>query len=1120
MKKIKSNLKKILTYVASTRSLKYSLIIIILLIPSGVILTNKFFNNKEITKQELSESKDKNIDKKNDKKTDVATGDIKTDAVAAQETSTYKLSDGYTEASKSGNFGSSSDKKNDKKTDVATGDIKTDAVAAQETSTYKLSDGYTEASKSGNFGSSSSSNSNNQVNSSSNTTINKDKSSLSGMDLEVLEGHEFNPKKDLRLKATDKDGRNISDNIIIEKNTVNTKIPGVYTVIASVRLSDGQKKEKEFTVTVKETRLDVVLESFKPVKESAKKGENIVFDLDLNVSKNHITPTLAMINGKEYTLYKGEERIFDKLANKKRYKVIINASDIAGIHQFNLEHVKMSNGSWISVGENIANVEVLKDVASIKNFTYEEQSRYKRVKANFNLEDIDNTASNLKLEFYKDNELVKTEILDKKSDYEVYLPTTSNGKYDFKILADVNLTQGIAKNNTSKETIFNATVSVSNINQSSLIGKNADIIQGDNFDPVKDLSLKATDFDGEDITDKIVVEDNNLNTNVVGASDIAGVQEFNLEHVKMSNGSWISLGENIANVEVLKEVASVKNFTYEEQSLYKRVKAKFNLEDIDSTASKLKLEFYKDNELLKTQMLDKKSEYEVYLPTTSNGKYDFKILADLSLTQGISRYNESKEAIFATSIYVSNINQSSLIGKDAEIIQGDKFNPIEDLSLKATDFDGEDITDKIVIEKENIDTKEVGKHTVLAHVVITQGISRYNESKEAIFATSIYVSNINQSSLIGKDAEIIQGDKFNPIEDLSLKATDFDGEDITDKIVIEKENIDTKEVGKHTVLAHVVNKRNQKYSKELYVNIKPVAEVIEFNPIKDEFGLDENVSFEIKLKNKRDNAVAEKAIINGKVVNLVYDKFRNSLGNIKTYSANIGTEDSEGNKEYVISKIIMKDGKEFTLNKVSNVDIFSEDTKKDLQSRLRIDRELFDNKESKALTKTTQSRATINGNDSETLNQSVTIKGSVSKKDGSAPDGRLEVELPTAMSFAVDQNGAFTPGSYTITNKSSVGITVSIAKFTETIPRGGINVKPIGDALSNRADVNLALVGDKGYADLGKPIDGRKELLDVNPLGVGTIQLLGQAGNGSDENIDNKGASEDFTLVFQIKKKD
>ncbi len=44
----------------------------------------------------------------------------------------------------------------------------------------------------------------------------------------------MNPKRDLKLKATDKDGSNITDRIIIEKNTVNTTIPGIYSVKASV----------------------------------------------------------------------------------------------------------------------------------------------------------------------------------------------------------------------------------------------------------------------------------------------------------------------------------------------------------------------------------------------------------------------------------------------------------------------------------------------------------------------------------------------------------------------------------------------------------------------------------------------------------------------------------------------------------------------------------------------------------------------------------------------------------------------------------------------------------------------------------------------------------------------
>ena len=76
---------------------------------------------------------------------------------------------------------------------------------------------------------------------------------------------------------------NISDNIIIEKNNVNTTIPGSYIVKASVRLSNGQYKEKEFTVTVKETTFRCFfINLLNQLKVNVKKGEKIGFDLDLN----------------------------------------------------------------------------------------------------------------------------------------------------------------------------------------------------------------------------------------------------------------------------------------------------------------------------------------------------------------------------------------------------------------------------------------------------------------------------------------------------------------------------------------------------------------------------------------------------------------------------------------------------------------------------------------------------------------------------------------------------------------------------------------------------------------------------------------------------------------------
>ena len=56
MNKIKSNLKKCLAYVVSRRLLKYSLIIVLFILPVGTALINKYFYNKETIKHELVES--------------------------------------------------------------------------------------------------------------------------------------------------------------------------------------------------------------------------------------------------------------------------------------------------------------------------------------------------------------------------------------------------------------------------------------------------------------------------------------------------------------------------------------------------------------------------------------------------------------------------------------------------------------------------------------------------------------------------------------------------------------------------------------------------------------------------------------------------------------------------------------------------------------------------------------------------------------------------------------------------------------------------------------------------------------------------------------------------------
>ena len=691
MNKLKSTFKKTLSYIVARRTLRYSAIIIIIimgLLPTVYILNNKYFDNKKNTIEKVEDdlknlnSKDKNITK----------GTINTDAVLDKEISKHTLKGGFSTLS--------------------------------------------ENSSSSNNSSNSSSSNKVSPNISQNTSININKSSINGIDLEILEGAEFNAKKDLKLKATDEDGSNISDRIIIEKNNVNTTVPGIYTVKASVKLSNGQSKEKEFTVTVKETRLDISLESFKTAKQNIKKGEKIGFEVDFKVSKNHIKPIAVMLNGQEQPLYEGNQNIINRLINKKNYKLFVDASNTAGEYEYNLEYVKMSNGSWISLGQNITTINVLKQEASINSFNYKEESENKKVNITFNLEDLDNSASNIRLELSKDDNLLEKINLDKMVNYSFDLSINSNGIYNLKILSDINLNQNISE-------------------------------------------------------------------------------------------------------------------------------------------------------------------------------------------------------------------------------------------------------ESILLNKE-------------------------------IFSTKIRVSYIDQTSITGNDIEITKGQDFDAVRDLNLKAIDSDGEDITSKIEVNNQDIDVNKLGQQIIAASITNKNGKICTKEFKVTVKEV------------------------------------------------------------------------------------DKNEFSLARI-------------------LSRDLFNNRSISLKSNTTTS---LTGNDTQTLTQNVKIDGVVSKSDGTIPSGRIQVELPTAMSFSVDQDGNFISADYTINNKSSVPISVYVSEFRDS-NNGGIKVKEIEEDISNldRSNLHLALIGnDNKYVDLGKIITIPKLLLTINPKSSSLVQLLGEAGKGSVVDVDEHGVSDEFTLVFRIKK--
>ena len=163
---------------------------------------------------------------------------------------------------------------------------------------------------------------------------------------------------------------------------------------------------------------------------------------------------------------------------------------------------------------------------------------------------------------------------------------------------------------------------------------------------------------------------------------------------------------------------------------------------------------------------------------------------------------------------------------------------------------------------------------------------------------------------------------------------------------------------------------------------------------------------------------------------------------------------------------------------------------------------------------------TVTGNDTQTLQSSVTVSGTVSNKQGTAPEGKITVELPTRMSFAVDQKSNVVGGTYTVKNSSKEAIDVYVAEFTTT--SGNIEVKPTISEGDNRSKVKLELTGNAPTVNLASPLDETSDGVKVaNVKGNNTcnITLTGQAGTAPDESgVDRDGASAEFNMVFKVKK--
>lgn len=318
-----------------------------------------------------------------------------------------------------------------------------------ETSTYSNNNTLNNCSTSNNYYVEEKPSSNNSNNTSSSNDNEKfenkkeefiDKSSFVGKDLMIYEGDKFDPLKNLKLSATDIDGSNITNKIVITENTVDTYKPGLYTVKANVQLSDNTKLEKDFLVRVETTALELAVVSLETESDIVKKKEEVNIDFDVKSSKDYIYVEKVVVNGKEYNATRKLTRsLFSK---SDKYSTVVQAPEIAGINNLTLETIIMSDGTEVAINQSIA-IEVLPEEPIVDDLVVDGNIEDDNINidAEFTIKDIDNTLESGKVILYdENNEIIR----------EDYVKTNELVKLKYDLLEEKVYTLRVLKYTKSR----------------------------------------------------------------------------------------------------------------------------------------------------------------------------------------------------------------------------------------------------------------------------------------------------------------------------------------------------------------------------------------------------------------------------------------------------------------------------------------------------------------------------------------------------------------------------------------------------------------------------------------------------------------------------------------------
>ena len=314
---------------------------------------------------------------------------------------------------------------------------------------------------------------------------------------------------------------------------------------------------------------------------------------------------------------------------------------------------------------------------------------------------------------------------------------------------------------------------------------------GDEFDPRADVT--AEDEEDGNLTSKIIVEKNDVKTDVAGKYEVT---------YKVTDNQGATRRKTIIvtvnpKMEVLNE-APVIHATDKTITVGDTFDPMADVTAEDAEDGNLTAKIVVEKNDVKTDVAGK---YEVTYKVTDN--------------QGATR---RKTIIVTVNPKMEVLNEAPVIhATDKTITVGDTFDPMA--GVTATDAEDGNLTTKIEVKKNDVDTTKAGKYEVTYKVTDNQGATC---TKTIAVTVNPKMEVLNEAPTIdAADKTITVGDTFDPKAGVTAK--DAEDGDLTDKIEVVKNTVDTKKAGKYEVTYKVTDSDGATRTKTIKVTVKEKA---------------------------------------------------------------------------------------------------------------------------------------------------------------------------------------------------------------------------------------------------------------------------------------------------------